>query len=127
MDDTVETAIQKGRQFSRTFLPVMDGDTLVGKLSNRDFTNALSKLLGSDEGLHGVSIELNGDPKVTIKQILEDIFLMGLEIKGLFTLKKPGSDADRLIIRFDAKCLKRIISLIEEKGYHLIEVLKHEA
>jgi acetoin utilization protein AcuB len=50
---------------------------------------------------------------------------MGLEIKGLFTLKDTDSGVKRLIIRFEAKCLKRIVSLIEEKGYNLLEVVKH--
>jgi len=126
VDDTVEMALEKGKQFGRSFLPVMDGETFVGSLSNRDFSHALSQLLGSAEGLHGVSIEINGDSKVTIKKILEDIFIMGLEIKGLFTLKNPDSGAKRLIIRFEAKCLKKIVSLIEEKGYNLIEVVKHK-
>lgn len=126
MNDTVEAAIQKGKQFGRSFLPVMDGDQLVGTLSNRDFTHALSQLLGENEGLHSVSIEMNEDSTVTIKKILEDIFIMGLEIKGLFTLKNPDSGLKRLIIRFDAKCLKRIVSLIEEKGYNLVEVTKHK-
>ena len=126
INDTVETAIQKGKQFGRNFLPVMDGDKLVGTLSNRDFTRALSRLLGEDQALHGVSIELNEDPKMTIRKILEDIFMMGLEIKGLFTLKDADSGKDRLIIRFQAKCFKRIVSLIEENGYKLVEVVKHE-
>lgn len=126
VDDSVETALEKGRQFGRSFLPVMDGDKLVGTLSNRDFTHALGQLLGSYEGLHSASIEINGDPRVTIKKILEDIFVMGLEIKGLFTLKDPDSGVKRLIIRFEAKCLKRIVSLIEEKGYNLIEIMKNE-
>jgi len=125
-DIMVRNAIHKGKQFGRSFLPVMDGDRLVGTLSNRDFTRALSQLLGEDEGLHGVSIELNEDPKMTIKKILEDIFMMGLEIKGLFTLKDADSGKDRLIIRFQAKCFKRIVSMIEEKGYKLVEIIKHE-
>jgi hypothetical protein len=96
----------------------------VGSLSNRDFTHVLGQLLGSSEGLHSASIEINGNSQVTIKKILEDIFAMGLEIKGLFTLKNPDSGVKRLIIRFETKCLKEIVSLIEEKGYNLIEVVK---
>ncbi|MBU1343792.1 MAG: CBS domain-containing protein [Proteobacteria bacterium] len=124
INDSVETALEKGKQFGRTFLPVMEDGRLVGSLSNRDFTHALSQLLGTQEGLHSASIEINKDSNVTIKKILEDIFVMGLEIKGLFTLKDPDSGVKRLIIRFEAKCLKRIVSLIKEKGYNLIEVVK---
>jgi acetoin utilization protein AcuB len=124
INDSVETALEKGKQFGRSFLPVMDGETLVGTLSNRDFTHALGQLLGTYEGLHSASIEIDRDGSVTIRKILEDIFTMGLEIKGLFTLKNPDTGVKRLIIRFEAKCLKRIVSLIEEKGYNLIEVVK---
>ncbi len=126
INDTVETAIQKGREFGRSFLPIMDGDKLVGTLSNRDLTKALSQLLGSDDGLHGISVEMSEEPRMTIRQVLEDMFSMGIDIKGLFTLKNPDTGSKRLIIRFEAKCFKKIISMIEEKGYHLLEVVKHE-
>jgi len=125
VNDTVETALEKGKKFGRSFLPVMDGDKFVGSLSNRDFTYALSQLLGGDEGLHGISIEINGDTRVTIKKILEDIFKLGIKVEGLFTLKDSDSGVKRLTIRFEAKCLQRITSLIEKKGYKLVEVVKH--
>jgi len=125
VNDTVETALEKGKQFGRSFLPVMDGERFVGSLSNRDFSHALNQILGGDEGLHGISIEINGDTKVTIKTILEDILTLGLQIKGIFTLKDPDSGVKRLMVRFEAKYLKRITSMIEEKGYKLLEVLKH--
>lgn len=125
VDDTVESALEKGKQFGRSFLPVMDGDKFVGSLSNRDFSHALNQILGGDEGLHGISIEINGDTRVTIAKILEDILAMGLQIKGVFTLRDPESNRKRLMIRFEAKCLKRITTMIEEKGYKLLEVEKH--
>ncbi len=126
VDDTVETALEKGKEFGRSFFPIMDGDKLVGTLSNRDFSCALSQILGGDEELHGVCIEINKNTKLTIKKILEDIFLLGIQVEGLFTLKDPNSGVKRLTIRFKAKDLKRIISLIKEKGYKLVEVVNHQ-
>jgi acetoin utilization protein AcuB len=126
INDSVETAIKKGSQFGRSFLPVMDGDKLVGTLSNRDFTQALSQLLGQEEGVHGVTIELNGDSDNTIKKILEDFFAAGVKINGLFTLKNPNTETKRLVIRFDIKCFKKIISILEQKGYNLLEKAKYE-
>lgn len=121
--DTVETALEKGKQFGRTFLPVMDGNTLVGTLSNRDLTRALNQLLGSGDSHHSISVELDMDANTGIRKLMEEIFEMGLKIKGLFTLKEPDNEHQRLIIRFEAKCLKRITNLLEEKGYNIIEVL----
>ncbi len=124
VNDTVETALKKGKQFGRTFLPVMDGETLVGSLSNRDLTHALNQLLGCDDSHHSISVELDMDANVSIRKLMEEIFEMGLKIKGLFTLNEPDSDVKRLIIRFEAKCLKRITSLLEDKGYKIVEVVK---
>jgi acetoin utilization protein AcuB len=122
INDTLETALEKRKQFGRTFLPVMDGDKLVGTLSNRDFSHTLNQLLGCDEKDHSITIELDMDANVTIRRLLDEIFETGLKIKGLFTLKDPDSDVKRLIVRFEAKCLKKITRLIEEKGYNIIEV-----
>ncbi|WP_024334329.1 CBS domain-containing protein [Desulfotignum balticum] len=121
IDDSVENAIKKGSRFGRSFLPVMDGEKLVGTLSNRDFTQALSQLLGEGEGVVGVTIELNGDSKTTIKEILEEFFAADVKINGFFTLKNPNNGANRLIIRFDIKYLKKITPVIKEKGYRLLE------
>ncbi len=125
IDDTVETALEKGKKFGRSFFPVMDGDKFVGTLSNRDFSYALSQILGGDEGLHGICIEINKDTNRTLKSILEDIFKLNIQVKGLFTLKDPNSGIKRLTIRFKAKDQKRIIALIKEKEYKLVEVLNH--
>jgi acetoin utilization protein AcuB len=125
IDDTVDTALEKGKKFGRSFLPVMDAGKLVGTLSNRDFSYALKQLLGGDEGLLGICIEINGDTKVTIKNIMEEIFSRGFEIQGVYTLKDPDTKVKRLTIRFEEKYLKPITSLIDEKGCKLIEVVKH--
>ncbi|MCP4669791.1 MAG: CBS domain-containing protein [Desulfobacula sp.] len=125
IDDTVDAALKKGKAFGRSFLPVMDAGKLVGTLSNRDFSNALQQLLGGDEGLHGICIEINGDTKVSIKNIMEEIFSRGFQIQGVFTLKDPDTHVKRLTIRFEEKYLKQITSLVDEKGYKLIEVVNH--
>lgn len=124
VNDTVEKALEKGKQFGRTFLPVMDGNTLVGTLSNRDLTQALNRILGCDDGHHSISIKLDMAADISIQKIIEEIFKIDLKIQGLFTLKEPDSDVKRLIIRFEEKCLKRITGLMEEKGYTIIEVLQ---
>ncbi len=44
---------------------------------------------------------------------------------GLFTLKNPNTGTKRLVIRFNIKCFKKIISVLEEKGYNLLEKATH--
>lgn len=124
LHDTVETALKKGKQFGRPFLPVMDGDTLVGTMSNRDLANALNQILNGEQGYHRITVELDSDNTAAMRQILEEIFQMGLGIEGLFTLKAPESDVKRLIIKFKAKCLKKITTLLEDKGYRILEVVR---
>ena len=126
VDDTVDTALEKGKKFGRSFLPVMDGDKLVGTLSNRDFSHALKQVLGGDKGLHGFCIEMNGDTNVSLKNILEEIFSRGLQIQGVFTLRDSDTQTKRLIIRFEEKYLNGISLLIDEKGYKVVEAVRHE-
>ena len=104
----------------------MDGEKLVGTLSNRDLARALNQVLGSGENLHSISVELDADASSSIRQIMGEIFEIGMKIQGLFTLKEPASDKKRLIIRFEDKCLKRITNLLEEKGYKIVEALKQK-
>lgn len=122
VNDSVEKALEKGKQFGRSYLPVMDGGRLVGTLSNTEFTYALNQVLGGDDHLHGVCIQINGASGPTLQSILEEIFKRGLQIKGVFTLKDPETKAKRMTIRFEEKFLKGIYTMIDEKGYNLIEV-----
>jgi acetoin utilization protein AcuB len=124
IDDTVDSALEKGKRFGRSFLPVMDKGKLVGTLSNRDFIITLKQILGSDENLLGVCIEINGETKITIRNIMEEIFSRDLQIQGVFTLKNPDTNVKRLTIRFEEKYLKAITSLIDEKGYKVIEIVE---
>ncbi len=126
INDTVGTALEKGKKFNRSFFPIMDGDKLVGTLSNRDFTYALNQLIGGDEKLHGISIEITGNTKDSVNRILKDIFELGIQVQGLFTLKDPYSGIKRLTIRFATNSFDKITSLIEGKGYKLIEVMKYK-
>ncbi len=54
---------------------------------------------------------------------MEDIFSRRLEIQGVFTLKDPDTNVKRLTIRFEEKYLKQMASLIDDKGYKLVEVV----
>ena len=59
VDDTVETALARGRQFGRSFFPVMDGGNLVGTISGRDITAAFHQILGVSQKLSGVTVEID--------------------------------------------------------------------
>jgi len=126
INDTVATALRKGKKFHRSFFPVMDGDKLMGTLSNRDFTYALNQLMGGNEKLHGITIEIPGNTKNSVNRILEDLFTLGIQIQGLFTLKTPDSEKRRLTIRFATKSFDKITSLIGEKGYKVIEAIEYK-
>ncbi|MCP4694473.1 MAG: CBS domain-containing protein [Desulfobacterales bacterium] len=120
-DDAVETALEKGERFGRSFFPILDGDRVVGAISDRDISIAFYQILGIDEKLCGLSVEIEEPHGNAIKKIVETLFSAGLEIRRLFTLKAPKTGKKRLLLRFDAREMEKAASTLEEKGYNIIE------
>jgi acetoin utilization protein AcuB len=57
VNDTVETALSKGKKFGRSFFPILDGDHLTGTVSYLDIFDSLYQILGIEEEITGVSLE----------------------------------------------------------------------
>lgn len=124
IDDRVETAMKKGAELGRSFFPVMDGDKLVGTVSDIDIFNSFYQILGIEENLSGLTIEITESYGVQIKRILQDLFSAGVEIYRLFTLTYPESKKRRLLLRFPSEFLETAHSTCKNKGYIILEAVK---
>ena len=123
LDDTVENAMTKGAKLGRSFFPIMDGEKLVGTISDMDIYNAFYQILGVDENLSGISVEIEEPHGPAMKRIIEEIFLTGVDIHRVFSLKNPETGRKRLLLRFEPQDLKKAISVIKEKGYGIVEAV----
>jgi acetoin utilization protein AcuB len=122
--DTVETALTKGAELGRSFFPVLDGERLVGTVSDRDIFHSLYQILGVEERLYGLTLEndhLGGD---AFKKIIELLDMVEGTLYSIFTLKDPETGRKRILLRFKAANLEKVISAFKEKGYRILESVR---
>ncbi len=124
MDDTVEAALEQGKQFGRSFFPVMDGEKLVGTVSDLDIFNSLYQILGVAESYSGLTVELDRPDGEMVREIVEAAFAAGGRLHCLFTLKDPETGKRRLLLRLDKEGLERVNETLKERGFNILEVVR---
>lgn len=124
INDTVETALEKGIQLGRGFFPVMDQDKLVGTVSDRDIFRSFYQILGVEEKLCGITVE-NGDLAGGAgNDIVRTACAAGAMLHSFFVLKDPQNGGKkRLLLRLRAKNLATVADALEQKGYKIIEII----
>ncbi len=125
VEDHIDTALAKGSRFGRSFFPVLDGERLVGTLSNRDLTSTFRQVMGIGEKLCGLTLDDSELGKHAIPDIVAEINSAGGGIHSLITLKDPESGKKRLLMRLRAPDLDAIAARLEAKGYRILEKIKN--
>ena len=126
INDTVEKALVLGARFARSFFPVMDGDKVVGTVSDMDIYEAFYRILGIDERLAGVTFRLGKSYGSSAKIILENMLSNGIEIHSAFMLRMPDSDDRRFTVRFELSKMKRVLEIAKQEKYEIIETVSPE-
>ena len=121
VNDTVETALAKGRKFGRSFFPILDGDQLTGTVSYLDIFDSLYQILG-EEDLASLSLECGqqGGERMAA-EVVRAVDETGGTLYSLFRLKDPETGVRRLIVRFRSADPEAVVAAIREKGYQIIE------
>ncbi len=120
-DDTVEYAVLVMRDNKIGGVPVMDGDKLVGIITESNVFEALIEMLGFRRA--GVRITIDVPDKVgVIAQIADLIKQHGVSIISLATYTKPESDLASLVVRVATDDASSIVSAVEEIGYKVVHV-----
>jgi len=125
-EDEVEKALTIGRTFSRSFFPILENEKLVGAISDRELSRSLYEILGVDDKLSGIVLEMAEPYGANIKKIVMSIFAEGSELMGFFTLKDPETNKRRLLLRFDTVYFERIKAVIEQAGSSVIEMVRRK-
>ncbi len=122
VDDTVETALAKGRKFGRSFFPILDGDRLTGTVSYLDIFDSLYQILGIEEDIASLSLECDqqGGERIAA-EVVQAVDETGGTLYSLFRLKDPETGVRRLIVRFRSADPEAVVAAIREKGYQIIE------
>ncbi len=120
INDSFESALKKGASLRRRFFPVVDGQDVVGTISDVDIFNSLYQLLNVDENYYGITIEDDRLGENPVKNIVEDIDELGGQVHCIFTIKQ--TQFKRIIVRLSTSNFELVQEALEEKGYSIIEV-----
>ncbi len=126
INDTVETALIKGKKFGRSFFPVMEGEKLRGTVSDIDIYTSLYQILGADEKIGGISLEYDHEDEISVKELVADIDAAGGSVYSIFRMRKPKSGQKRLLLRFKAENHKKVAEAVKAQGYRIVEMVAPE-
>lgn len=122
VNDTVETALRKGSMFRRGFFPVMDGDKLVGTISDRDIITIFYQVIGAEEKLFEITVEIS--QKINegfVNEILSTIISSKSFLYSFFIIDHPGSEFTHIHFRLASSNCSNLITGFEDKGYKIID------
>lgn len=121
-NDTVEYSMIYGRQKQVSFFPVMDGDRLVGVITEYEISRALAQILGTRESWRGITLApIKVEPGL-LGRICAVVEGAGACVMGLFTLSVENGKEKKVILRFTADDLQAVVDALKGAGYDIFEV-----
>lgn len=123
INDTVETALELGTKLGRGFFPVMDGDKLVGTISDREIFRTFHQLLGVEEKLCGITVEAEEFTPLTGNDIVRTACSAGSALFSFFMLKDPQTGKKRMLMRVKTRSLPAVLEALRAKGLRIVEVV----
>ncbi len=121
IEDSVEDTLLKGRQMTLSTFPVMDGDRVVGVVSDREIFVTLFKLLEAGKERARITltdVTLEKGTLTEISKIIDDNDCVG---RAIFTAPEADSDKVRVVIRAECADPKALKASFEQKGYKILE------
>jgi len=121
VDATVEEALIKGKEMMLSTFPVMDGDKVVGVVSDREIFVTLYKLLQANQKrtritLSGVTIEMGILSKIT--RLIDET---GSIVRAIFTVPEAHSATVRVVVRTESEDPERIRKALLDSGFNILE------
>lgn len=121
VDDSVEDVLIKGRELMMSTFPVMDGDKVVGVVSDREIFVMLFKLLEAGQECTRVTladVKLEQDTLLQIMKILEESNCL---IKAFFTVPEGKTGVARVVIRTDCKDSATLYKNLQDHNFKILE------
>jgi acetoin utilization protein AcuB len=121
LDDTVEDTLIKGKDLTMSTFPVLEGDDVVGVVSDREIFVTLFKLL--EAGINRLRITLAEVKleKATLSDILKIIDDAGGTARAIFTVPENTSDKVRVVVRAESDNPDAIRNALTKKGLKILE------
>lgn len=121
VEDTVEDMLIRGRDMTMSTFPVLDGDQVVGVVSDREIFITLFKLL--EAGQSRTRITLTDVPleKGTLSDILRVVDENGAVARAVFTVPNGKVDTVRVVLRVESENPDALKKALEQSGYTMLE------
>lgn len=121
LNDSVEETLIKGREHMMSTFPVMDGDQVVGVVSDREIFVTLFKLLEAGQQRTRITLSDVTIQPGTLSEILRMVDDNGGTARAIFTVPETNNGRVRVVLRADSPDPEQLKKMLEEKGYHILE------
>lgn len=121
VDDSVEDVLMKGRKLTMSTFPVMDGDKVVGVLSDREIFVMLYKLLEVGHECTRITLKDVNIQEGTLTTILRIVEESGCPIRALFTVPEGKNGVARVVLRTGGEGSEKLRKNLQDNGFCILE------
>lgn len=121
VDDSVEDVLLKGRKLTMSTFPVMDGDKVVGVLSDREIFVMLYKLLEVGHECTRITLKDVNIQEGTLTTILRIVEESGCPIRALFTVPESRNGVARVVLRTGGENSEKLRKNLQDNGFCILE------
>jgi acetoin utilization protein AcuB len=126
IDDSVEDTLIKGRKMMMSTFPVMDGDTVVGVVSDREIVVTLFKLLEASQERTRITLTDVNLEKGTLSEILRIVDENESIARAVFTVPEGKNGKVRVVVRAECDNPDVLKKTLEDRGYKILEYTSQE-
>lgn len=125
--DTMEECLRRGQELGVGQFPVMDNGEVVGVISAREIFSLAAHFLGAWEKRSGVTLGPMALKPGTIGRIADLVEGAGAEVQAIYPIARSEDGGDgkpherKVIVRFHADEVKKVVAVLEAAGLHVIE------
>jgi acetoin utilization protein AcuB len=120
INDTVEDTLIRGRESLMSTFPVLDGDRVVGVVSDREIFVTLYKLLEAGQERLRITLANVTLKNGTLSEILGIVDKSGGIARSIFTVPEKNGKV-RVVLRVETQDPKAIREAVSVAGYSILE------
>jgi acetoin utilization protein AcuB len=119
--DTVEDVLVKGKEILMSSFPVLDGENVVGLVSDREIFVTLFKILEAGHELTRITLKGVKLEKGTLSGILKIVDDHGAVARSIFTVQEDNGFV-RVVLRLQSDRSREIMQALLDNGFNVFEI-----
>lgn len=125
--DTMEECLRRGQDLGIGQFPVIDDGKVVGVISSKEIFSLAAHFLGAWEKRCGITLGPMEMKPGTIGRIADLVEGAGAEVQAIYPIARSENGGNgqpherKVIVRFHAAELKKVVAVLEAAGFRVIE------